>query len=133
MDYKTGSAPSAAQVFAGFALQLGLLGLMAENGKIDGVKGNGAYFEYWSLAKDNGEFGVVKKPTSDKERKNTVLSSDLVQFAEREAVAILNRWINGDEAFTALLKPEYSYGEHNQLMRLQEWHGRQALAGEAPE
>ena len=127
VDYKTGGAPSAAQISAGFALQLGLLGLMAEQGKIAGVKGTASQFEYWSLAKDKGEFGALKKPTSDKEKKNTILTTELVDFAEKEAIETLNKWINGNEPFTAMLEPKYAYGEHDQLMRLQEWDGREKL------
>jgi ATP-dependent helicase/nuclease subunit B len=126
VDYKTGGSPSAAQVSAGFALQLGMIGLMTERGAIEKVTGEASRFEYWSLAKDKGGFGAIKSPTSEKEKKNTILSSDLVAFAEKEAIKTLNAWINGDAAFTAMLEPKYAYSDHNQLMRLQEWDGREA-------
>lgn len=128
VDYKTGKPPSAAQIAAGFALQLGLIGYMAENGAIEGAAGIAARFEYWSLAKDKGDFGAIKIPTSDKPKPNAILSRDLVAFAEKEATGILNYWISGDAPFTAMLEPQYAYSEYNQLMRLQEWDGREALA-----
>ncbi|NJM49629.1 MAG: hypothetical protein HC843_00935 [Sphingomonadales bacterium] len=126
VDYKKGTAPTAAKVAAGFALQLGLIGMMAEKGGIAGVKGNATQFEYWSLAKDKSGFGVIKKPVSDVIKKNTILSSEFVDFAEVQAAALLNAYINGDAPFTAMLEPAYAYGDHDQLMRLQEWDGREA-------
>ena len=49
IDYKTGAA-SAQGGREGFALQLGLLGLIARAGGIEGVSGDPERFEYWSLA-----------------------------------------------------------------------------------
>jgi RecB family exonuclease len=57
VDYKTGAPPTKPQVIAGYALQLGLLGLIAQHGRFadkDGghvVTGNPTRFEYWSLGK----------------------------------------------------------------------------------
>ncbi len=66
VDYKTGTPPTDAQVAGGFSLQLGTLGLIAQGGGFDGVKGEPAHFEYWSLAKTPGggkdDFGFVRSP-----------------------------------------------------------------------
>ena len=51
VDYKTGKPPSASQVEAGYALQLGTLGLLAEAGGFDGVASAAEAFEYWSLGR----------------------------------------------------------------------------------
>ena len=41
-------------------------------------------------------------------------------FAEAAA-----QWLTGDEPFTAKLNPAYApYGDYDQLMRLEEWYGR---------
>ena len=45
IDYKTGVPPKPKQVNAGFALQLGLVGLMAERGVIEGVTGQALRFD----------------------------------------------------------------------------------------
>ena len=69
IDYKTGGAPKPPQATAGFAMQLGLVGLMAERGAIEGVSGTASRFEYWSLAKNpknRTEFGYSSQPTSRK-------------------------------------------------------------------
>src|SRR5690606_37779338 len=52
IDYKTGKPPSAAEVAKGYRLQLGALGLMVEQGGVEGVTGSVTGFEYWSLGKD---------------------------------------------------------------------------------
>ncbi|RZV32777.1 MAG: double-strand break repair protein AddB, partial [Sphingomonadaceae bacterium] len=53
IDYKTGGPPSGKEVQAGFALQLGTLGLMVNAGGFYdcGIEGEATAFEYWSLAK----------------------------------------------------------------------------------
>ena len=42
MDYKTGAPPSGRQVQEGYALQLGLIGMIAGAGGFDGVAGEDA-------------------------------------------------------------------------------------------
>ncbi|MBL7373018.1 hypothetical protein INQ23_27265, partial [Escherichia coli] len=61
VDYKTGQPPSTRAVRAGFSLQLGLLGLIAERGGFRDVEGTARAFEYWSLARSprTGGFGDV--------------------------------------------------------------------------
>lgn len=128
IDYKTGMPPKNKQVTAGYALQLGLVGLMAECGTIDGVSGSASRFEYWSLAKDKGAFGYIAVPTSKKPDDNKIDASEFVAFALRQVEEALSTWINGNAAFTAKLHPEYAkFEDYDQLMRLQEWNGRQPI------
>ena len=130
IDYKTGGAPKPPQATAGFAMQLGLVGLMAERGAIDGVAGTAGRFEYWSLAKDKSGFGHNSQPTSKKATDNHIEASEFVAFIKGQAEEALTKWILGNEPFAAKLRPEYAnYEDYNQLMRLQEWDGRQAVTG----
>lgn len=132
IDYKTGMPPKPKQVNAGFALQLGLVGLMAERGVIKGVKGNALRFEYWSLAKNKDrDFGYVSVANSTKSSDKKHAAEDFVAFIKGQAEQALESWILGAEPFTAKLHPEYSdYADYDQLMRRQEWDGRQSI-GEA--
>lgn len=124
VDYKTGQPPSPAAVEAGFAMQLGLLGLLADRGAFEGVAGSVAIFEYWSLGKDGDGFGYVKKPfrrRGDVE----ITPENFVAHAVSVFATAAEQWLIGDEPFTAKLHPEYApYGEYDQLMRLEEWYGR---------
>ncbi|MEO5774272.1 MAG: double-strand break repair protein AddB [Sphingomicrobium sp.] len=119
VDYKTGQPPKQAAVDAGFALQLGLLGLIAEAGGFDGVTGTPSAHEYWSLVKDRDKFGKMMCPDSK------TGAPEFLEHARRNFVAAAGKWLTGEEAFTAKLHPAYApYGDYDQLMRLEEWYGR---------
>ncbi|GAA3886694.1 double-strand break repair protein AddB [Sphingomonas limnosediminicola] len=120
VDYKTGKAPAQKAVDAGFAIQLGLLGLIARADGFTGFSGDPERHEYWSLTKDRDSFG--KRVCPDKK----MGAKEFLAHAEanfREAAA---KWLTGEEPFTAKLNPAYApYGDYDQLMRLEEWYGRE--------
>src|SRR3546814_8590540 len=65
VDYKTGAAPSGSAAFDGLDNQLGLLGLLAEMGKVEGVSaGSINSLEYWSLKADRAK-GRSEEHTSE--------------------------------------------------------------------
>lgn len=129
VDYKSGKPPSGKQVNAGFALQLGLIGLMAQNGSMKAVSGNVSAFEYWSLAKDKDKFGKIERPTDPTGKKNKLVTAEFIDFAKVQAEQILQEYIIKDDTpFTAKLHPEFpTYADYDQLMRLQEWDGREPV------
>ncbi|MFN3619592.1 double-strand break repair protein AddB [Sphingorhabdus sp.] len=133
IDYKTGVPPSTKQINAGFALQLGLIGYMAQELAIKGVSGPATSFEYWSLAKNKDKnFGYVAVPTSTRPADNKPDRANFVAFAVEQAEVAIGKWILGTAPFTAKLHPEFAlYGDYDQLMRLQEWNGRQAISEDA--
>jgi ATP-dependent helicase/nuclease subunit B len=119
IDYKTGKPPANRAIEAGFALQLGLLGLIARAGGFEGVSGEPRCHEYWSLTKDKGQFGKL----SQADRK--MGAEDFLAHAEAHFRKAAERWLSGDEPFTAKLNPAYApYEDYDQLMRLEEWYGR---------
>ncbi|WP_293881433.1 PD-(D/E)XK nuclease family protein, partial [Sphingomonas sp.] len=124
VDYKTGKAPSPKAVAAGFSMQLGLLGLIAERGGFDGVSGRASVFEYWSLASDGkGGFGKVTSPVGGR---STIAPADFVAVSAGQFADAAGKWLTGTEAFTAKLVPEYAvYDDYDQLMRRDEWYGRE--------
>ncbi|MEO5866062.1 MAG: double-strand break repair protein AddB [Sphingomonas sp.] len=126
IDYKTASPPSPAAVRAGFSLQLGLLGLIAERGGYDGVSGTVRGFEYWSLAKRNDAFGYIASPVDASGKGGKDTPDEFVPRAAAHLSAAIERWLTGSEAFTAKLHPEYApYADYDQLMRRDEWYGRE--------
>ncbi|GAA4036865.1 PD-(D/E)XK nuclease family protein [Parerythrobacter jejuensis] len=131
IDYKTGSPPSGAQVEAGYALQLGTLGLIVGAGGFakHGINGAATAFEYWSLGKsklsDTG-FGYVETPLMTGRKRSGLPPEDFLPQAQEFLDDALDRWILGEEPFTARLNPDAkSYGTYDQLMRLEEWLGRE--------
>jgi ATP-dependent helicase/nuclease subunit B len=126
VDYKTGTPPGPKAVAEGYSMQLGLLGLIAERGGFEGVEGIPACFEYWSLARKNGRLGFVATPVGGR---SGLDPGDFTTVAARNFIAAAERWLTGSEPFTAKLHPEYApYGEYDQLMRLDEWYGREEAA-----
>jgi ATP-dependent helicase/nuclease subunit B len=127
VDYKTGKAPSATAVKAGYSLQLGLLGLIAERGGFEGITGTAGAFEYWSLAKHGEKFGQVAVPVDPEGKNNRIVTADFTQIAAENFSIAAAKWLTGNEPFTAKLAPEYApYADYDQLMRRDEWYGRDA-------
>lgn len=127
VDYKTGKAPSAAAVRAGYSLQLGLLGLIAERGGFDKISGTAVAFEYWSMARSGDGFGKVSTPVDPEGRRDRIVTAAFTKIAAHNFVEAVATWLTGDEPFTAKLVPEYApYADYDQLMRRDEWYGRDA-------
>ena len=119
IDYKTGAPPTQKAVNAGFALQLGLLGLIGRAGGFEQVNGDPEAFEYWSLQRYRGSFGRLMCPDKDMQ------PGEFLQHAYANFADAAQKWLTGSEPFTAKLNPAYApYGDYDQLMRLEEWYGR---------
>jgi ATP-dependent helicase/nuclease subunit B len=128
IDYKTGSPPTNAQVEKGFNLQLGVLGLIAARGGFVSLTGTPDHFEYWSLGrseKSGTGFGYACEPIREGQRRTGLPRAEFLSQTEYFLRDALAKWILGDEPFTARLNPDLpSYGEYDQLMRLDEWQAR---------
>ena len=124
VDYKSGKPPANKAVAGGFAMQLGLLGLIAERGGFPDVRGAPAVFEYWSLGKSaSGAIGYACSPVGGR---SGIEPDRFTALAAHHLEQAAGRWLTGAEPFTAKLQPEYApYGEYDQLMRLDEWYGRE--------
>ena len=119
IDYKTGAPPTQKAVNAGFALQLGLLGLIGRAGGFEGVSGDPVAFEYWSLTRHKGKFGKLMCPDKDMQ------PGEFLDHAYAHFKDAAGKWLTGRAPFTAKLNPAYApYGDYDQLMRLEEWYGR---------
>ncbi|WP_421991111.1 double-strand break repair protein AddB [Qipengyuania sp.] len=130
IDYKIGKPPSAAMVEQGFALQLGILGLIAEKGGFDGLSGDPEGYEYWSLgkAKDDNPFGFgyIEVPLKVGRKTSGVLPEDFLPLTENKLALAIDRFIKGRDPFTARENPDYpAYDTYDQLMRLDEWIAHQ--------
>ncbi|GLV21197.1 double-strand break repair protein AddB [Sphingobium sp. TomMM35A] len=127
VDYKTGKPPSAKQVKAGYSLQLGLLGLIAEKGGFPSITEPGAAgcFEYWSLAKKNDAFGYRESPVDPMGKRDKIVTSSFTALVHDWFDKIAGDYLTGSAPFDAQINPEVAnYGDYDQLMRLEEWYGR---------
>ena len=128
VDYKTGKAPGDGQVEQGFAMQLGTLALLAMRGAFKDVAGRPAVFEYWSLGRNADSetgFGKITTPLKTGRKRGGIEPDQFLPQAQRYLDEALDRWILGDEGFTARLNPDATvYSEFDHLMRLEEWLGR---------
>jgi ATP-dependent helicase/nuclease subunit B len=122
VDYKTGKPPSRKAVDEGFSLQLGLLGLIARSGGFKDLDGEPTHFEYWSLAKGKDGLGYVVSA----DRRSGMEAEQFVTKAADHFAKATETWLTGSEPFTAKLHPAYApYGDYDQLIRLEEWYGRE--------
>jgi len=130
VDYKTGGPPSKKQVTQGYALQLGLLGLIAGQGKFANertgqvVTGTATRFEYWSLAKSKKEegFGYRETPMKEEGARTGLMPDEYLPFHTGKLGAAIALFIKGRKPFLARENPDYKgYNEYDQLMRLEEW------------
>ncbi len=132
VDYKTGKPPSGGQVKDGFALQLGTLGLIANARGFKDVAGMPDGFEYWSFGKDDKSatgFGYVYEPVADG-KKVGIPRDEFLMETQRYLLEAIDKWIKGDEPFTARLNPDLGgYNDYDQLMRLDEWQARGEAEG----
>jgi ATP-dependent helicase/nuclease subunit B len=120
VDYKTGKPPTKGAIEAGFALQLGLLGLIGRAGGFECARGDPEAFEYWSLIRERDHFGKCMRADKD------MGPEEFLDHAFRNFSEAAEKWLTGTEPFTAKLNPAYApYGDYDQLMRLEEWYGRQ--------
>lgn len=124
VDYKTGKAPTTKAVAAGYSMQLGLLGAIAESGGFESLAGRVERFEYWTLARDGDKgFGAVKSPVGGR---GGIAPDAFVERARGVFATAARRWLTGGDAFTAKLVPDYApYEDYDQLMRRDEWYGRE--------
>lgn len=129
VDYKTGKPPTAAQVEAGFALQLGVLGLIAEAGGFPAAPGQPEAFEYWSLGKSQKSetgFGYKETPLKVGAKRSGLLPEQLLPLTEAKLREAVRKYIKGAEPFRARENPDYpTYATYDQLMRLAEWLPRE--------
>ena len=126
IDYKSGKPPSTAAVREGYSLQLGLLGVIAEREGFSDVTGTASAFEYWSLGKSKDGFGYVASPVDPAGARDRIVTAEFAGVAAENFSEAVGDWLTGERAFTAKLVPEYApYTEYDQLMRRDEWYGRE--------
>jgi ATP-dependent helicase/nuclease subunit B len=128
VDYKTGKAPSTAQVKAGYALQLGLLGLLARRGGFDKIAPDtgASGFEYWSLGRNgDGGFGRIVSPVDPSGARGRIPTAEFIDRVADQFREVTAAFLTGDAPFDARPHPDAPvFTDYDHLMRLDEWFGR---------
>ena len=126
IDYKTGRAPTKAQVQGGFANQLGLLAAMAALGTLrtrDGAAvaaGPAQEIAYWKLGGGNTP-GEIADPLKGKP---VMTAPEHVEFVLAHVTALTSRLLDGDAAFEPKVHPGLAWGDYDHLARVREWIDR---------
>jgi ATP-dependent helicase/nuclease subunit B len=105
---------------------MGLLGLIAENGSFKSgdelISHPASEYEYWSLAKKQGEFGYVDIPMKVGNKRSGLTPDEFLPRHEQFLDEAIGKYIAGTAPFTAKENPDYpGYSDYDQLMRLEEW------------
>ena len=133
VDYKSGATASVAQVRAGYSLQLGLLGLIAQDGGFEQVTRGTAVgaFEYWRLNKGTtGKFGNRKQLTDEKGSRGRIVTGEFLEMVAAFFDRAAADWLTGSEPFAARPHSDAPvFTDYDQLMRLDEWFGRGRAGG----
>ncbi len=68
---------------------------------------------------------MVDTPVLVDKKRTGIPCDDFLPETERYLADAIDRWIKGDEPFTARLNPDLpGYADYDQLMRLDEWQAR---------
>lgn len=138
IDYKSGKPPTKKEVAKGYRLQLGVLGLIARDGAFkhkddpesSAISGDATRFEFWSLRKQDGEFGERFSPLKLSSRQDGLEPQEFLPEHKEKLHTAITKYLNGDAPFTAKENPDYpGYSEYDQLMRLEEWVIRLSAIG----
>ncbi|MFM6852837.1 MAG: double-strand break repair protein AddB, partial [Sphingopyxis sp.] len=130
VDYKTGSGPTKTAVDQLYALQLGLLGHMAQMGAFTDAAEQVDGFEYWRMRRNDKvraalAFGMAETPFKTRKPVN-VTADNFIDCATDRARDAIGRYLLGDAPFVAKAVPKYAtYADYDQLMRFEEWTGRE--------
>lgn len=125
IDYKTGSVPTHAQVIGGFALQMGLLGALAEKGVLAGVPAAPVgRFSYWKPS-GGRDAGKVSDPLTYN-RKAVLTPDEHIRTTVALFHDLCSDFLLGSAPFTAKLHPDYAekYQDFDHLARVAEWLGK---------
>ena len=123
IDYKSGGAPSAQAAADGLDNQLGLLGLLAREGAMEGIDAAPVVaLEYWSLRPDRRADGAGRISNSYGPRSTLKTAEAAIDHAADTLTRLARDYLLGDAPFAP--GEGGGYGDFDQLMRRDEWFGR---------
>lgn len=119
IDYKTGGAPNAARLLAGYAAQMPLQAMMLRRGAFEGLTGLVAELAWWTL-KGEGKANQIKLASALIEDHATL--DTLVEEAEAGLRRLIATFDLPDTPYVSQPNPlETGFGEYDHLARVKEW------------
>ena len=89
------------------------------------MRGGATAFEYWSLAKKGDAFGYRESPVDPLGKRDRIITADFTSHVHAQFQEVAAAYLTGSAPFDAQVNPEVAnYGDYDQLMRLEEWYGR---------
>jgi ATP-dependent helicase/nuclease subunit B len=78
------------------------------------------------MGRSKDGFGYVATPVEAEGKRDRIVTAEFTGIAVENFRAAAKQWLTGDEPFTSKLVPDYAiYTEYDQLMRRDEWYGRE--------
>lgn len=131
IDYKTGSPPSAAQVYVGLSPQLALEAVMARHGAFDGIDATAPLgrLEYWHLSgsTEGGRIEArapLKPPRGGQGEEKS--ADDLAGEAEAKLAELVNAYADPATRYPSRPRIQFARdrdGPYDHLARVAEWAG----------
>jgi len=122
IDYKTGQSPTLRKIYAGYAPQLPLEGLMAQGGNFKGLKaGPVSDLSYWQL---KGGEDVAKITTFNSSARNKMDVPEVITASFEGLARLVSRFNLEQTPYLNNPRPDnLGYGEYDHLARTREWQG----------
>ena len=127
VDYKTGTPPSAKQIFSGFSPQLTLEAAMLMHGAFADLPAVTVTPDLFYVHASGGRKPFVPVPVKPPRGEERAVAAIVAEHAERLR-GLVARFMTGEAAYTARPYPQYAskYGAYDHLARVLEW----SLGGE---
>ncbi|MBL4803178.1 MAG: double-strand break repair protein AddB [Emcibacter sp.] len=122
IDYKTGQSPTARALYAGYAPQLPLEGLMAEGGNFKGLAaGPVSDLSYWQL---KGGEDVAKITAFNVKSRSKMDVPEVIKASFEGLVRLVTTFDMVETPYLNNPRPDnLGYGEYDHLARTKEWQG----------
>ncbi|MCF6216182.1 MAG: double-strand break repair protein AddB [Emcibacter sp.] len=122
IDYKTGQSPTVRKIYAGYAPQLPLEGLMAEAGNFAGLKAaTVSDLSYWQL---KGGEDVAKISSFNLAARNKMDVTEVIKASFDGLLRLVTRFDLEETPYLNNPRPDnLGYGEYDHLARTREWQG----------
>ena len=129
IDYKTGQSPTARSLYAGFAPQLPLEGLMAQGGNFNNLAaGPVSDLSYWKLSGGEAAAKITAFNLSSRAKMDV---SEVIKASYDGLVKLVTTFDLPETPYLNNPRPDHlGYGDYDHLARTKEWQGNDLSDGD---